>query len=521
MNCNNINNYSYISNNNIFMPKGINNFNYLSNNNHNLLLSLTSKDIYNNLNMINNLNNNTIFNINNINQINNNINIINIKDDSKYNQKNINISNLKPQLNNYILFNTLNKNSRSNIDKEINNEINLNNISLNNHIEKNLNEKNNLINDIFNNNFQNLTENNYINNKSEYISNKVKNFIIENKDLNINKEDLLKYLCSLSVPLSNYLCTKKGTMEIQEILSNSNNESKILFIKLLNKKGLSLIMKNTYGNYFFQKFIKEADKNIIELIISYISNYFIEISKDDCGTFSIQALLNEISSKKEEEEILNYIENHEIEMAYDKNATYVLQKIILLFPDMCRTNLNDIILNNFKELCLDSNGICIIKNFIKTNTLIKDKIRMKNEIEKNFIILTESPYGNYGIQLILDIWEEKDLKIIKKIIMKNFLKLSIQQYSSNVVEKALDKFSNQSKELLIRLICFNNNILIIIKNKYGRFVLNKAINYMNKNLKKEFEIYLINNINNNIYNNKDKNKIRKFMMKIFYNNCQD
>jgi hypothetical protein len=37
---------------------------------------------------------------------------------------------------------------------------------------------------------------------------------------------------------------------------------------------------------------------------------------------------------------------------------------------------------------------------------------------------------------------------------------------------------------------------------------------MTTNSKNEFELLLINNINNNVYNNKDKNKVKKFIMKL-------
>ena len=56
--------------------------------------------------------------------------------------------------------------------------------------------------------------------------------------------------------------------------------------------------------------------------------------------------------------------------------------------------------------------------------------------------------------------------------------------------------------------------MTLIKNKFGRFVLYKAINYMNIGLKNELEKEIINIINNKIYNNKDKNKLKKFFVKI-------
>ena len=66
-----------------------------------------------------------------------------------------------------------------------------------------------------------------------------------------------------------------------------------------------------------------------------------------------------------------------------------------MLPDSHRKDLNEIILNNIIDICLDSNGICLFKNFIKTSTLISDKNRIKETFNKYFIILAESPFGNY------------------------------------------------------------------------------------------------------------------------------
>ena len=129
--------------------------------------------------------------------------------------------------------------------------------------------------------------------------------------------------------------------------------------------------------------------------------------------------------------------------------------------------------------------------------------------------MAESPFGNYGIQYLMEIWNLDDLKEIKEKILENIYKLSLQQFSSNVIEKAIEIFNEENRIKFIRKLCFDNNfILVLLKNKFGKFVLNKAIKYMNFELKNEFEINLINDINNNLYKNKDKNKVKKLLFKI-------
>ena len=481
----NINNYNKIMNNHndIFINYGKEN---------NFSFSLNQNDIQNRMNLTqyknNNLNN---YNIN----IFPNFEINNKTNNNDKNYMNIN-QNMSLDGNNINIYNNDNKffNSRS-----INNYFNnINNVKIS---QNKVNENKNQI------NLENILDKNNVNNINS------KNII---NSINSNTlDEFKKYINTLPMPLVNYLCTPKGTLEIQKKLEKSNNDYKILLINLLNKQGLSKIMKNTYGNYFFQQLIKKNEKSIISLIISYISEDFLDISKDFSGTFSLQALLDEIPSIEEEQNILKSIKNKELEMAFDKNATHVLQKIILLFPDNHRAYLNEIILNNFINLCLDPNGICLIKIFIKTNTLIYNKKRINENIINNFVILAESPFGNYGIQYLMEIWSNNELIGIKDKILENIYQLSLQQFSSNVVEKAIEIFEEDIKIKMIRKLCFENNFTIsLLKNKFGKFVLNKAIKYMKIDMRNEFEIYLINDINNNIYKNKDRNKIKKLLLKL-------
>ncbi len=527
------NNYSdlynnYLQNNNNYYPFWNNNINNIYNNKNNKIYNFSKINplIYNNVNnhtftnYINPNNNYNISNLNNINNDNNNY-MMPINNNTITNSNN-NI--LSHHLINH--FNFFNNTGKINDNINLNNSINNNNLNTNNNdiinypnintntgknksniIEKNNLKYKNIINDNTNNN--NIICNN--------IRNTNTNNIIINKN-NINQkiylEQFIQYIKSLSVPLVNYLCTSKGILDIQRKLPKSNYDYKAFIALYLNKEGLVKIMKNTYGNYFFQYLIKDSEEKFISLIISYISENFISVSKDSSGTFSLQALLDEITTVEDERKILDCIKNHEMEMAYNKNATHVLQKLILLFPDIHRLDLNKIILNNLKDLCLDSCGICLIKNFIRTNTIENDKKRINEEFIKNFVVIAESPFGNYGIQFLMENWNEDMLKDIKKKIYDNLYKLSMQQFSSNVVEKAIEIFDEIYKVKIIKKLCFEENFIVLLKSKFGRFVLYKAINYMKNNLKNELEEKLKNNLNDNNFSNKDKNKIRTFLLKI-------
>ena len=487
-------------------------------NNCNNILNKQSFNIFNNDTIIKNQTINSISNCNNI--------FVNLMNKDINNQQFCNYNNFSNDFNNNINYSCFNINnfnckfSNNNFfpKKKGNNCISYH---CNDNIINNINILNNFssTNDVRINNV-NIIQNNLIQNKMDFknikMNQKENQFIPQEKKILL--EDFIKYINNIQSPIIEFVCNSKGALELQKMLEKSGYDIKMYFIQLLRRKGLTIIMKNVHGNYFFQKLIKDSTEAITSNIISYILEDIIDISKDDSGTFSVQALINEISAKNDIIKIVQIIKGHEIEMIYDKNATYVIQKIILKFPDIYRTELNGIILNNFSKLCLDVNGICIVKNFIKTNTIESNTQRMKIIISNNFVLLAQSPFGNYAIQFLIEKLKTCELNEIFGVLIDRIFKLSIQQFSSNVVEKALEKMDNLNLEKALDKLFFQGKFIFLLKNKFGKFVIIKAMNYMGKDLRTKFEIDLINNINNGIYNHKDKNLIKKFLVKLHNKN---
>jgi hypothetical protein len=59
-------------------------------------------------------------------------------------------------------------------------------------------------------------------------------------------------------------------------------------------------------------------------------------------------------------------------------------------------------------------------------------------IQKNCLEIIQNPFGNYIIQHILEEWGPEISKDVTKLIHQNIISLSMQKFSSNVVEKCMD-----------------------------------------------------------------------------------
>ena len=124
------------------------------------------------------------------------------------------------------------------------------------------------------------------------------------------------------------------------------------------------------------------------------------------------------------------------------------------------------------------------------------------------IEIIQSSYGNYVIQHILDEWGVVYAKDIIDVILDNIVSLSMQKFSSNVVEKFMDVISNDQhdiKSLMFRNLFIKGDVSSLIKNKYGNYVLTKAIKLMNNDDKREIKQCLLKK--KDICSNREKNRL--------------
>ena len=133
--------------------------------------------------------------------------------------------------------------------------------------------------------------------------------------------------------------------------------------------------------------------------------------------------------------------------------------------------------------------------------------KLKQKIIENALNLIVHQYGNYVIQVIFENWDDNELVDILNQYKNKYIYLSKLKYSSNAIERIIEK-NNNNLDLYIKEICIENNISELILNNYGNYVIQKA-------LKLSSGIYqniLIQEIYKNLYLIEDKKIINKWKM---------
>ena len=525
----NLNNKSNLS---LFFPN--NSIRNLNNNNYNNLQNCKNSIFQNN----NNLNNKIMSFSTNYNSFNNSDNFSrNIKRKKTYDTNNdecIFENNMNLNINqNNSMFNGLS--NHNNLNPNFNNN---NNFYLINESNINLHQLNNINNSFFLMNNNQLLNNNNINNSQIY------NELINQNEININKNQFHKKFLTTSIPqrtnmyiemllydLNNLLIknekidyliynkfkgkfvnliqTHRGSRMFQNYLKNTSNDIIHLIFNEINKSLIEL-MQDPYANYFCKKFFIYLNQNDRIDFLLIISNSIIKLSINNIGTYPIQGIIEQIESKKEKKIIIDSIKNSIKDLCYDTYGTHVLEKIISCFEDEFIEFIFDFVEINFLNLSNHINGICLVKKILSLTNKKDIHNKLKKIIIDNSFDLIQHTYGNYVLQIIIETWDLKEILDVLSCFYNNFTFLSMSKYSSNVVERFIEKSEIILKEF-INEICNNGKISDIMKNNYGNYVIQKAL----KISINEYKEKLVNEVEKNIFKLNDKKLILKWKSIIY------
>ena len=401
--------------------------------------------------------------------------------------------------NNCFLENNINMNINNSMCNGIPNYYNINNVNPNFFLmNKNLN-----IQKIgFNNNLLLNPDNNNIT-----LCNNINNKFI-NQDFNINNNQLHKKFFTTSIPERTNMHVEILLYELNSALTKNEKIDYFIYNKL--KGNFVNIIKTHRGSRIFQNYLKnthsdiihqiftEINPSLIELIIDPYANYFckrffnflnqkdridfllsinnllIKLSINNIGTYPIQGIIEQLISKNEKKIIINSIKDYINELCYDTYGTHVLEKIISCFEEEFTGFIFDFVENNFLNLANHINGICIVKKILSLTHKKDIHKKLKKIINENALTLIQHIYGNYVIQIVIETWDLNDILEILSNFKNKYTMLSMSKYSSNVVEKCIEKNQIILKEY-INEICDNGKIAEIMKNNFGNYVIQKAL----------------------------------------------
>lgn len=113
--------------------------------------------------------------------------------------------------------------------------------------------------------------------------------------------------------------------------------------------------------------------------------------------------MGNLKTKAEKELITNPIKSNLMQLATDIYGTHVLEKAMICFEYLIIKDISSYILDNFIYFANNPNGLCVAKKLIFLEYKNMNFPKLKKIMLENSIQLIQNPYGNYAIQIAIDV----------------------------------------------------------------------------------------------------------------------
>lgn len=247
------------------------------------------------------------------------------------------------------------------------------------------------------------------------------------------------------------------------------------------------LMMDPFGNYLLQKLLECcSDKQRADVVraVSVINENantglpeLVSIALNAHGTRAVQKLIETLSSEEEIELTTKALRPGVVTLIKDLNGNHVVQRCLQRLSAEDNQFIYDAAKKHSVEIATHRHGCCVLQRCIDHATE-EQKRPLVQEIANQALVLARDPFGNYVVQYILDLglsWANAEVMMR---LVGNYAELSMQKFSSNVVEKCLKLADHQLEEhrnVVVREIMSSPLLDRLLMDPYGNYVVQSTL----------------------------------------------
>jgi hypothetical protein len=236
------------------------------------------------------------------------------------------------------------------------------------------------------------------------------------------------------------------------------------------------LMCDAYGNYLCSQAFQTCSIQQRKRLLERLSPRVAEVACDKRGTHALQALIGILSTPDEQKILTRSMKDHVIELCIDANGTHVVQRLLFCFSLPLNEFIYKSVIDRILDVAHHPYGLCVLKKCIShAEPLGNSKDILLQKLAENALDLVQSPYGNYAIQHALDEWGGPACTMLLQSLEGRVMQLSIQKFSSNVVEKMLCLAPVDLRRRFIDELIQSDNMSVLVSSNYGHYVVKRAL----------------------------------------------
>jgi hypothetical protein len=243
-------------------------------------------------------------------------------------------------------------------------------------------------------------------------------------------------------------------------------------------------MVDPFGNYLFQKILEKITAEERVMLVKSVSTRLVNASLNLHGTRSVQKIVELCSLDEYEGQepqgdsaadlLTRALAPAAARLCIDSHGNHVIQRILLKLGHKHAKFVFDAVAESVGDVARHRHGCCVIQRCLDS-PISKARSRLVHRIVDKSLELMQDAYGNYVVQYVLDVCSDEDVHAVCESVVGKVNLLAIQKFSSNVMEKCLERCTDRVKEHYMAELSEGERIRELMMDPFGNYVVQRAL----------------------------------------------
>ncbi|GEM10551.1 pumilio RNA binding protein [Rhodotorula toruloides] len=236
------------------------------------------------------------------------------------------------------------------------------------------------------------------------------------------------------------------------------------------------LMSDPFANYLAQRLLEHATDEQRDALIESISGELVTISLNMHGTRAVQKMIDCLSTRRQVQSLILALNLNVVTLIKDLNGNHVIQKCLNALPPEDNQFIYNAVATHCIEVATHRHGCCVLQRCID-HASESQRIQLVTEITYNSLTLVQDAFGNYVVQYVLDLNDNRFIEAIVRQFLGNVSALSAQKFSSNVVEKCIRVADATGRRAIIDELLVKNRLERLLRDSFANYVVQTALDY--------------------------------------------
>ena len=277
-----------------------------------------------------------------------------------------------------------------------------------------------------------------------------------------------------------------GCRLLQQALDEEGTTASTLILN----EGISFwgeAMVDPFGNYLFQKILEKITVEQRIVLIKSVSSRLVNATLNLHGTRSVQKVVElcamdealypdamDPSDGNASDILTRALTPAAARLCIDSHGNHVIQRILLKLGHRHSRFVFDAVAASVGDVARHRHGCCVIQRCLDSPVTEARSHLVRRIVEKSLELMQDA-YGNYVVQYVLDVCGDEDVHAVCESVAGKVCLLAIQKFSSNVMEKCLERCTDRVKELYLSELSDPERIRELMMDPFGNYVVQRAL----------------------------------------------